>query len=146
MNAILKLLVESLMEFVLAFYEREKAQANEYTVLSQKKLIESIADVRKAELKINKAAGPVSVSPRAWNQGRMLDLALALVAFLFLSGCLTQTIFVHQPLPIIEVLERPQINEDVLNEREQAIISYAISLEMRIDAYNHYAREQNLKP
>ena len=145
MKTILKLLLESVMEFVLAFYEREKAQANEYTMLSQKKLIESIADVHKAELQINKAAGPVRISPRGWNQGAV-GLALALVALLFLSGCLVQTIYVQPPLPIIEMPERPQISEDVLNERENAIISYAITLELRIDAYNEFAREQNLKP
>ena len=145
MKTILKLLLDSVMEIGLAFYEREKAQANEYTVLSQKRLIESIADVHKAELKINKAADLVSVSPRAWNQ-RALGLALALAALLFLSGCLPQTIYVQPPLPIIEVPVRPQISEDILNEREHAIISYAITLELRIDAYNEFAREQNLKP
>ena len=145
MKTIVKLILESVMEFALAFYEGEKAKANEYTLLSQKKLIESIADVHKAELKINKAVGLVTISPRAWNQGRWA-LALALAASLFLSGCLTQTIFSHQPLPIIELPARPQISEDVLNERENAIISYAITLELRIDAYNDYARQQNLKP
>ena len=100
MNAILKLLVESLMEFVLAFYEREKAQANEYTVLSQKKLIESIADVRKAELKINMPVNPISTSPWKWGQGRNWGFAFALAALFFMSGCLAQTIFVQPPLPI----------------------------------------------
>jgi len=135
------------MDFVLAFYEREKTKANEYTVLSQKKLIASITDTRKAELKINRALGVAPITPRAWNAGkRMFGLALALGALLFLSGCLVQTVYVQPPLVIIEIPKRPQISEEPFNEREQAIISYAITLETRISAYNYHAREQNDKP
>ena len=147
MKAIVKLLLESVMEFVLAFYEREKAKVNQYTVLSQKRLIESITDVRKAELKINKAVGPVSISPQAWNQKVGLGLALSLAALLLLSGCLVQTIYVQSPLPIIGVPDRPVLLEfQPFTEREQKLAIYAATLEARIEGYNAYAREQNANP
>ena len=129
MKTILKLLLDSVMEFVLAFYEGEKAKANEYTLLSQKKLIESIVDVSKAELKINKEVGLVSISPRAWNQGRKLGLALALASLLFLSGCLVQTVFVHQPLPIIVIPVRR-----IIKPKMRSLLIHIVFLEPSLDS------------
>lgn len=148
LSSLAKSLFSSIIESVVAYFEKEKAEAAKWEAKSAKQQLKSIKVGKEEEARYRKAVKeskkkPVTVSN--WNVG----LLILLCALPLLSGCFRFYVNAPSYRPVPPKIEKPKIPEDIdgdgkvdeFTEREKIIAEYASSLEA---AYN-VVREESKK-
>ena len=77
---------------------------------------------------------------------KKLLISILMIGTLVGSGCITKQVYVTHRMPIIEMVERPQLSEyDDPVTNINKMMEYSIKLENVINIYNEWAKEENLK-
>lgn len=149
-GVVLKATLSFFKDWLTSWYTEAKAKTDEWNAKTFKAQLESVVEADKIEVKIRDAK-PTTVpeTPMDWNKPRVVPVLLLpvlLAASLFLQGCFVRYVTVPDKKPIIDVLERPVLEETPpFTDREKKLVKYAVELETKIDTYNKWAHTQNIE-
>ena len=143
MEKIIQAIVSAVLNYLGLWYEREKAEADEWTVCALEAAKVSAVDADALSAKLGEASPVGAESPTAWN--RAITVTLLLLS-LSLSGCIVKTVYVEAKMPTIDRPVRPTlVDVGPFSNRERRLALYAAILEAQIDAYNQAALMINLE-
>lgn len=148
---IAKSFFSSIIESIVSYVEKEKAEAAKWEAKSREKQLESIKKGQAIEKQIEVIAKEAKVKAKGmsfsdWNSG-----LLVLLCCLPLTGCFRFYVSAQQYQPVPPPIERPDINldmdgdgvEDVPTERERALMVYSKQLEAAYNAVRENAKKVN---
>jgi len=146
--ALAKSLFSSIIEVIVSYFEKEKAEAAKWEAKSAKQQLKSIKIGKEEEERYKKAINKSknnSVSVSSWNS----SIIILLCTLPFLSGCFRFYVNAPSYRPVPPPIEKPSIPEDIdgdgevdeFTDREKIIAEFAMTLWA---AYNAI-REESIK-